>query len=169
MIDTVGHISARLPHPGEPRHEQKPPASGVAKHRCTEAECRRCEARDAIRQGRDAFAEIEGKLMEVRELLHMASLIGPAEQDTLVPYLPSPITPADGKPASGALTDAAYHAIEAAQLLLFVARGTGHFGYLARASSHLAAASYGAARVTDRYALLDMMAGATGETDDCAP
>ncbi|EST18513.1 hypothetical protein [Streptomyces roseochromogenus] len=91
--------------------------------------------------------------MDVRELLEIAALIGPATYDVLVPYLDSLMTKQEPEPASGALADAAYRAVEAAQMLLWAARGH-DIRYLIRASSYLNTSAYGTARVIDRHVVL---------------
>ncbi|MFD5412418.1 hypothetical protein [Streptomyces nojiriensis] len=151
MIDHLGHMSARLPHRGEPYKPLPAPAGTVEAHHCSEDGCPRCTAREALSTGRDVFGELESGLLNVRELLEVAALIGPAQQDVLVPYLDSPMLH-QPKP-SGALVDAAYRAVEAAQLLLWAARGQ-DFRYLVRASSCLTASAYGAARVIDRQVVM---------------
>lgn len=156
IVDPVGHIKARLPHPGEPRHPSPPPACPVTKHECDQEGCQLCEAQAAIAEGRDVLAEVEVKLGEVCHLLELAALMGPGPHDVLVPYLPSPMILAGATPTSGALMDAAYRAVEASQTLVMAARGQ-HIGYIARASSHLTAAAYAAARVTDRQLVLGIM------------
>ncbi|MGW7003683.1 hypothetical protein ACWGCW_12840 [Streptomyces sp. NPDC054933] len=154
MIDQIGHIVTRLPHLGEPRDPSPPPECTVLQHDCGEEGCVLCEARDAIANGRDVLAEVEVRLMEARELLQVAALMGPAPHDVLVPYLRSPMVFDGVTPASGALVDAAYRTVQASQTLLWAAQGC-DFRYLARASSHLTAAAYAAARVTDRLTVLD--------------
>ncbi|MEU5108483.1 hypothetical protein AB0H07_40545 [Streptomyces sp. NPDC021354] len=156
ISDPVGHIKARLPHPGEPRHPSPPPACTVTTHECALDGCQLCEARKAIAEGRDVLADVEIKLREVCDLLEAAAAVGPGPHDVLVPYLPSPMFVAGAEPASGALMDAAYRAAEASQTLVMAARGQ-HIGYLARAGSHLTAAAYATARVMDRHLVLGPM------------
>lgn len=153
MIDHVGHFTARLPHRGEPYKPLPAPACTVTEHDCTEEGCLPCAAKEAITKGRDVYADLEKTLMDVRELLEIAALIGPATHDVLVPYLDSPMTKQEAEPASGALVDAAYRAVEAAQMLLWAARGH-DIRYLVRASSYLNASAYGTARVIDRHVVL---------------
>ncbi len=74
--------------------------------------------------------------------------MGSADHDVRVSYLDSPMPPQSGC-SSGALVDAAYRSVNAAQMLLWAARGQ-DLRYLARANSYLSAAAYGAARATDR-------------------
>lgn len=163
IVDPVGHIKARLPHPGEPRHPSPPPACRVTTHECAQEGCQMCAARKAIVEGRDPLAEVEVRLGEVLHLLEVAALVGPGSHDVLVPYLPSPMNMAGAQPASGALMDAAYRAVEASQTLVMAAQGQ-DIRYIARASSHLTAAAYAAARVTDREMVLGIMEQGTGAT-----
>ncbi|MEU2770529.1 hypothetical protein ABZ628_27875 [Streptomyces diastaticus] len=148
LIDHVGHFMARMPHQGEPYEPSPVPSCAVEEHRCSEEACRDCEARDAIATGRDVYADIEGSLKQVRHLLEVVALMGSADYDVRVSYLDSPMPPQSGC-SSGALVDAAYRSVNAAQMLLWAARGQ-DFRYLARANSFLSAAAYGAARATDR-------------------
>ncbi|MEW2623578.1 hypothetical protein [Streptomyces sp. NPDC048106] len=148
MIDQVGHFTARMPHQGEPYEPSPVPTATVQEHRCSEEACNRCEARDALATGRDVYADIEMSLKRVRDLLEVAALMGPADHDVRISYLDSPMAPRSGC-GSGALVDAAYRSVNAAQMLLWAARGQ-DFRYLARANSFLTAAAYGAARATDR-------------------
>ncbi|NED02376.1 hypothetical protein G3I55_12005 [Streptomyces sp. SID6648] len=148
MIDHVGHFTARMPHQGEPYEPSPAPTVTVREHRCSEEACKECEARDALATGRDVYADIEMSLKRVRDLLEVAALMGPADHDVRISYLDSPMAPGTGC-SSGALVDAAYRSVNAAQMLLWAARGQ-DFRYLARANSFLSAALYGAARATDR-------------------
>ncbi|MFJ2272258.1 hypothetical protein ACIOHO_39380 [Streptomyces sp. NPDC087849] len=148
MIDHVSHFTARMPHQGEPYEPSPIPPSTVKEHRCSEEVCRECEARDAIATGHDVYADIEASLKRVRDLLEVVALMGPADHDVRVSYLDSPMPPESGC-SSGALVDAAYRSVNAAQMLLWAARGQ-DFRYLVRANSFLSAAAYGAARATDR-------------------
>ncbi|WP_157901952.1 hypothetical protein [Streptomyces kanasensis] len=163
MIDHVGHFTARMPHQGEPYEPSPIPPSTVKEHRCDEEACRECEARDAIATNRDVYADIEASLKRVRTLLEVVALIGPADHDVRVSYLDSPMPPGSGC-SSGALVDAAYRSVNAAQMLLWAARGQ-DFRYLARANSLLTAAAYGAARATDRQVVFAGITGDHGEAD----
>ncbi|MFD3565570.1 hypothetical protein ACFWVU_38775 [Streptomyces sp. NPDC058686] len=107
MIDHVGHFTARIPQQGEPYEPSPIALPTVTDHRCTEEACRECEARDAIATGRDVYADIEASLKQVRHLLEVAALTGPADHDVRVSYLDSPMPPKSGF-SSGALVDAAY-------------------------------------------------------------
>ncbi|WP_409235606.1 hypothetical protein [Streptomyces sp. PA5.6] len=89
-----------------------------------------CEARRALAGGRDVRAELAFLLATARELLEAAAFMEPAPEDVQVPYLPSPYIEQDTTPARGALADAAYRAVQAAQLLV-MATETRDFSYLA--------------------------------------
>lgn len=91
--------------------------------------------------------------------------MGPAAHDVRVPYLNSPMLP-QYRGSAGALVDAAYRSVNAAQMLLWTARGQ-DFRYLVRASSFLSAAAYGAARAADRHIVFAGITEGDGETGSC--